>query len=586
MPSSAPPDPLKGPPPEAWKSLFRFAKKAGRPLERFLAIEAASGILLIAAAALALGWANSPWAPAYVQLWHTPLGIRLGDWVFERSLEWVVNDGLMVIFFFVVGLEIRREIHHGELSEWRRAALPASAAVGGMVVPACFYLAIAADPSTRHGWGVPMATDIAFALGILSLIGKRVPAALRVLLLAVAVIDDLGAIMVIALFYSSGVNVAGFAVAAAGLVVLLLMQRFGVRAKLAYVAPSLVIWGGTYAAGVHPTIAGVVIGLLTPVQAWLGPEGFVAGVREEIDHLDNASPSSLSTHQLAGRLSHVDAARREALSPTESLIESLHPWVAFGIMPVFALANAGVAIGGGISSPATWAVAGGISLGLLVGKPCGVLLAIWLTLRFRLGQLPTGLSARHLVVLGLVAGVGFTMALFIAQLAFVEPQLLGGRQAGRVGGKRRSGARCARSRPLVASAHERDGCSTNRRRGGSLDRALTTRLSCSAHGCTKSGASMVGPERVMFEGLPSGANALWRLARRVANRWLRRSWIAHRWLGRARILDRWLGCSRVFDRGLGRAWVLDGSSLWRMTGLGAIGENHGLPARKWRAAWG
>src|SRR5574338_251462 len=208
---------IRPPPPEAWEPLRRAARLVGRPIERFLQVEAASGILLLAAAAAAMGWANSPWAESYARLWHTPVGFRLGALAFERSLAWFVNDGLMAIFFFVVGLEIRREVHHGELSAWRRAALPVAAALGGMVVPAALYLALAGAPATRSGWGVPMATDIAFALGILALLGNRVPAALRVLLLALAVIDDLGAIVVIAVFYSSGIAPAGLAVAALGL---------------------------------------------------------------------------------------------------------------------------------------------------------------------------------------------------------------------------------------------------------------------------------------------------------------------------------------------------------------------------------
>src|SRR5512145_2893797 len=227
-------------PPEAWEPLLRFARLAGRPLERFLRIEAASGILLLVAAAAALVWANSPWVESYVHVWHTRVGVRFGTFTFERSLEWVVNDGLMVIFFFVVGMEIRREVHHGELSEWRRAALPAVAALGGMVVPAALYLLIAGGTVTRSGWGIPMATDIAFAVGILALLGTRVPVALRVLLLALAVIDDLGAIVVIALFYSSDLALSGFVIAAVGLGGLLAMQRFGVRAKVAYIAPAVV----------------------------------------------------------------------------------------------------------------------------------------------------------------------------------------------------------------------------------------------------------------------------------------------------------------------------------------------------------
>jgi NhaA family Na+:H+ antiporter len=423
-------DPFSSPPPGAWEPLLRFARIARRPLERFLQIEAASGVLLLIATAVALLWANSAWADTYIELWHTPLGLRVGSWVFERSLEWAVNDGLMVIFFFVVGLEIRRELHEGELSEWRRASLPAAAALGGMLAPAGLYLIFAGAPETRSGWGVPMATDIAFAVGILALLGKRVPAALRVLLLALAVIDDLGAIVVIALFYSSGIEATGLLVAAAGLGAILVMQRFGVRTKLVYVVPGLVVWGGIYAAGIHPTIAGVMVGLLTPVRAWLGPEGFRAGVQQELDHMEKSTRHALSPHDLGARLDHVNVASREALSPADSLIRSLHPWVAFGIMPVFALANAGVRLSGGSLDPASSSVLLAVVIGLLFGKPIGVLLACWLTLRFRIGTLPIGMSLRHVIVLGVVAGVGFTMALFIAQLAFADAQLLAAAKLG------------------------------------------------------------------------------------------------------------------------------------------------------------
>jgi NhaA family Na+:H+ antiporter len=407
----------------------RFARLAARPLERFLHIEAASGILLLVAAAVSLAWANSPWAGSYTHLWHTPLGIRVGAFTFERSLEWVVNDGLMVIFFFVVGMEIRREIHHGELSEWRRAALPAAAALGGMLAPAGLYLVFAGAPATRSGWGVPMATDIAFAVGILTLLGKRVPAALRVLLLALAVIDDLGAIVVIAIFYSAGVSFSGLLVAALGFVGIFAMQRLGVRAKLAYIVPSVFAWAGIYAAGIHPTIAGVIVGLVTPVRAWLGPDGFVVGVGKELEHMVEA-PGTLSSQKLAESLRNVDAARREAMSPAESLIETLHPWVAFGIMPVFALANAGVSVSGGSLDAMSWSVVTAVAVGLVVGKPLGVLLASWLTLRLQIGTLPAGMTFRHLIVLGVVAGVGFTMALFIAQLAFPDAKLLAAAKIG------------------------------------------------------------------------------------------------------------------------------------------------------------
>ncbi|MCC6747458.1 MAG: Na+/H+ antiporter NhaA [Deltaproteobacteria bacterium] len=425
--------PLPPAPPGSWEPLIRLARFARRPLDRFLKIEAASGILLLLAAAVALVWANSPWAGSYRELWHLSLGVKLGPWSFERSLDWVVNDGLMVIFFFVVGLEIRRELHHGELSSPRRAALPAIAALGGMVAPALLYLTIAGAPATRSGWGVPMATDIAFAVGILTLLGRRVPASLRVLLLALAVIDDLGAIIVIAVFYSSGVSIAGFVVAALGIGWILAMQGVGVRTKLAYVVPALVVWGGTYAAGVHPTIAGVIVGLLTPVRAWLGSEGFAESVGRELESLGQTSPATVSSHDLAQRLRRVDLARREAMSPAESLIESLHPWVAFGVMPIFALANAGVSLGDLTLGPESTRAALGTAIGLVLGKPVGVLLSVALALKLGVAVLPSGLTWRHLTVLGVVAGIGFTMALFIAQLAFAQPTLLVGAKLGILG---------------------------------------------------------------------------------------------------------------------------------------------------------
>lgn len=415
-------------PPGAWAPFLRFVRVARRPLERFFQVQAASGIVLLVTTAVALIWANSRFAESYTSLWHTPLGVRVGSFAFERSLEWFVNDGLMAIFFFVVGLEIRREVHHGELSEWRRAALPAAAALGGMLAPAALYLVVAGAPETRSGWGVPMATDIAFAVGILALLGPRVPAALRVLLLALAVIDDLGAIIVIALFYSSGIAVSGLLVAALGVGGVFLMQRLGVRTKLAYVVPSAVAWAGIASAGIHPTIAGVIVGVITPVRVWLGPEGFVARVRAELEQL--TTEPALSSHELAERLKKVDFARREALSPSEALIEKLHPWVAFGIMPVFALANAGVVVSVGALDAASWSVASAVTLGLVVGKPIGVMFASWLTLRLGLGVLPVGLTLRHVVVLGFVAGVGFTMALFVAQLAFIDAKLLAAAKLG------------------------------------------------------------------------------------------------------------------------------------------------------------
>jgi NhaA family Na+:H+ antiporter len=266
-----------------------------------------------------------------------------------------------------------------------------------------------------------MATDIAFAVGVLALLGRRVPPALRVLLLALAVIDDLGAIVVIAAFYSAGVQWAGFAVAAVGVLCILAQQRLGVRAKLAYVPAALLTWAGTYASGVHPTIAGVVVGALTPVRAWLGLAGFTAEVNANLARLTAPAGEPRDSHALGEILAHVDHARREAVSPSEALIEALHPWAAFVIMPLFALANAGVVIGeGSLHSPAAL----GVVVGLVLGKPLGVVVACLILLRLGLAALPAGIRLRHLVVLGVVAGIGFTMSLFVAQLAFADAATL------------------------------------------------------------------------------------------------------------------------------------------------------------------
>lgn len=363
---------------------------------------AASGIVLLVATAIALTLANSPLAEFYARAWHTPIGLAHGPLAFQRSTEWLVNDGLMAIFFFSVGLEIRRETREGVLSEWRRAVVPVAAALGGMLVPAAFYLALAGGPPTRSGWGTPMATDIAFALGILALLGKRVPDPLRVLLLALAVADDLGAIVVIAIFYSKGIAVAGLGVAAAAFASIAILQRIGVRSKLVYAIPAIVAWAGVYASGIHPTIAGVIVGIMTPARKLEGP----------------AVPS-----------------------PARAVGDALQPWIAFGIMPIFALANAGLSFSGTTFDASATRVATGVALGLILGKPIGVLAATWIAVKLRLGVLPAGIRARHVLVLGCVAGIGFTMAIFIAQLAFAgDVHLLGAAKLGVLGAS--AGAAC------------------------------------------------------------------------------------------------------------------------------------------------
>jgi NhaA family Na+:H+ antiporter len=363
-------------PPESWSPVRRVAAAIASPIQRILAVEAASGIVLLVATVVALIWANVGTA-SYAELWHTPIGARVGPWAAERTLHFLVNDGAMTIFFFVVGLEIRREVFDGELSSVRKAALPLAAAIGGMLVPAAIYAALNAGRTGAAGWAIPMATDIAFAVGVLTLLGSRVSVPQRVLLLALAVIDDIGAIIVIAIFYTSGLAPAGFFIVAAGVAVLLTMRWAGVRAPLLYLAPGIVIWAGFLVAGIHPTIAGVLLGLLTPVRPW-----------------------------------------REAPSPAERLVHALHPWVAFVIMPIFALANAGVELGGAsLSGDSLWIFIG-IVAGLALGKPLGITAAALGATKAGVADRSSDVTKRAVFLVGLVGGIGFTMSLFIAQLAF------------------------------------------------------------------------------------------------------------------------------------------------------------------------
>jgi NhaA family Na+:H+ antiporter len=335
----------------------------------------------------------------------------LGPLSFTRDLRWWVNDGLMTLFFFVVGLEIRRELHAGELSTLRRAALPLAAALGGMIVPALIYAGFNAGLPTAGGWGVPMATDIAFAVGVLALLGKRVPPALRVLLLALAVIDDLGAIVIIALFYAKGFSLAGLGVGVAGLGLIGLLQLLGVRSPWAYVPAALLAWAGTYASGVHPTIAGVAVGLMTPVTAWWGRER-LAQVTAEV------GASLREGGDLHSAIATVEAGAQEALSPVDRLQHALHGWVAWGIMPLFALANAGVSLGSASLEGDGLRVFLGVSLGLVLGKALGVWGLARLAVATGLAAFPRGVGGRELSVVAAVAGIGFTMALFVAGLAF------------------------------------------------------------------------------------------------------------------------------------------------------------------------
>jgi Na+:H+ antiporter, NhaA family len=407
-------------PPEAWPRAHRAAARLISPLQRVLAIEAASGLLLLLVAVVALVWANSGWASSYEALWHTAIGGHVGSWAVERPLHFWVNDGLMTLFFFVVGLEIRREAYEGELAGIRKAALPLAAALGGMLVPAGIYAALNTGRAGAAGWGVPMATDIAFAVGVLTLLGSRVPASLRILLLALAVIDDIGAIIVIAVFYSGGIAFEGLYLAAAALAMILALRGTGVRRWVAYAAPGILLWIGLYRAGVHPTLAGVVLGLLTPVRSWYGPSRFAETTSA---HLADISHSG-DRHVMLTRLAAIETARREAVSPAERLQHILHPWVAFAIMPLFALANAGVPLGNADLGGDGLYVFVGIVAGLAIGKPLGIYAASTIATAARLATRPQDTGHGGVLLVGVVGGIGFTMSLFVAQLAFPPGPLL------------------------------------------------------------------------------------------------------------------------------------------------------------------
>ena len=419
------PDLMSTSPPEAWRPARRAVRAVFRPIESFLHVEASSGILLLLAAAVALVWANSGWSESYSRLWHTPLTIGLGGWSMQKDLHFWINEFLMTVFFLLAGLEIKRELVNGALSDARRAALPLAAAVGGMVVPAAIFVTINAGQPGVHGWGVPMATDIAFAVGVMALLGRRAHPALRVLLLAFAIIDDVGAILVIAIFYSSGLAVDGLVVAGGGLLLALVFLWTGVRPGLVFGFPLLVMWAGLYRAGIHPTIAGVLLGLLIPVRAWYGPQGFMHVAQRALDEFRRLVDAGSPDHGLMEPLDEIAVAQREAVAPGVRGEAALHPWVAFGIMPLFALANAGVNLQGiDFAIPGGWAVIAGISLGLFIGKPLGVLTMSWLSVRLRLCVLPDGVGWSAIMIMGVAGGIGFTMAIFISELAFAGNDLL------------------------------------------------------------------------------------------------------------------------------------------------------------------
>lgn len=381
-------------------------------VRRFLETEAAGATVLLAAAVAALVWANSPWSESYRSLWSTELEVSLGRYVLVDDLRHWVNSGLMAVFFFVVGLEIKRELVQGELRDPRTAAMPVVAALGGMAVPAVVYLLVTAGGDGSRGWGIPMATDIAFAVGVVALIGPRVPAWLKLFLLTLAIVDDIGAIVVIAVFYAGDVD-PEFLLAAAGLIgVMLVLRRVGVVWLAPYVLLGSAVWLATQASGVHATVAGVVLGLLAPAQPLIA--GAVA--RQWAGDLsDEPGPAELDA---------MTRLARTAVSPAERLEHLLHPWTSFLVVPLFALANAGVELrAGSFDGPGATGVTVGVVLGLVAGKTVGITAAGWLAVRTGLGRLPEGASWLMVVGVAAISGIGFTVALFVSELAFVPGPL-------------------------------------------------------------------------------------------------------------------------------------------------------------------
>jgi len=390
-----------------------IADRFTEPFARFLRIEAASGILLLASALVALGLANSPWSKEFLGFWETPIGVHFGPLDFSRSLRHWINDGLMTFFFFVVALELKRELVLGELRNPRTAALPLAGALGGMIVPVAFYLSFMTGQAGAHGWGTVMATDTAFVIGCLALFGPRIPPSLRLFLLSLAIFDDVGAILVVAVGYSDALNWAALTLGVLGLAVVAGSARLGIRSIPVYFLFGGIIWLCIDASGIHATIAGVILGLMTPTGVWVTD----ARLRAILDRVlsypigehwsgDTADRRDL---RLAGR------AVAESLSPVERLEMMLHPWAGFVIMPVFALANAGVAVSAADIGQSLFVA---IFAGLVFGKPIGVLIFSWLAVRFGLAAQPPSLTWPHLAAGAFLTGIGFTMSLFIAGLAY------------------------------------------------------------------------------------------------------------------------------------------------------------------------
>lgn len=394
-----------------------------QPFQRFMDTESSGGIVLLASTVIALVWANADWE-SYNHVWETYVTSSIGDWTFRMTLHHFINDGLMVVFFFLVGLEIKRELLVGELASFRAAALPIAAAAGGMIAPAILYVMFNPPGSPgAGGWGVPMATDIAFALGVLALMGPRVPLGLKVFLAALAIVDDLGAVLVIALFYTADLNVGALIFAGGVLVALMAMNKLGVTHPGLYAAVGIVLWGFFLASGVHATIAGVLLAMTIPARTRIDTSRFLIFTREALEEFDRAGvegESVLTNHGQQSAIQTIEHNCEAAQAPLQRIEHDLQVWVAFAIIPLFALANAGLELSGSFTEALAEPVTLGIIAGLVLGKPLGIFLSSYAAVRSGIAVLPTGVTWKAVHGVSWLAGIGFTMALFIGNLAFGE----------------------------------------------------------------------------------------------------------------------------------------------------------------------
>ena len=412
------------PPPEIGKPYPRTVDKLTKPFKRFTQVEGASGIILLICTAGALFWANVIGIESYEHFWHTEITFKLGEFILSNSLVHWIDDGLMGIFFFMVGLEIKREVLVGELASLKKAALPLMAAVGGMVLPAVIYTMFnGTTGESARGWGIPMATDIAFALGVLALLGKRVPPSLVVFLAALAIADDIGAVLVIAIFYTSKLSIAYLLIGLGAFVVAVIANVMGARNPITYGIIGAVTWLAFLKSGVHATIAGVLIAMAVPAKQRINLRRFIDLGQYLLDRLrrvKNVETSAFSTHEQMEIMQTLENSVEHVMTPLQRYEHGLQTWVAYLIMPLFALANAGVAIGGRLIEDITSPIGLGIICGLVLGKQIGITLFSWISVKFGFAALPSGVTWKHVYGASWLAGIGFTMSLFVANLAFGE----------------------------------------------------------------------------------------------------------------------------------------------------------------------